>query len=375
MTTATTSAARHLTQMKKTSLTLLCSLALTACQPDADTEQPEAPLRPVKVLETSAGSGALERILASTVISADSQNLSFRIGGSITSLPVDVGDRLSTDALVATLDQQAFKLSEKEARAQLAQAEASYRNAESQYQRTRELYSTEAASLSDLENAKATASSARASRAVAQEGVNSAQLNLSYTWLRNPSDNCQVVSVPVAVNQNVTAGQTIVTTACGDQLRLRTVVPESLINNISMGMPVSAKLQSGNTTLTGKVVEIAVSNNNSTGYGVEIELESPPSAVKVGMAAQITFSLDSNEERLVVPLVAVMSDNEAKFVFVATPEEQHYVIQRQAVKTGELDNEGIEITEGLEPGQKVVVAGMSRINEGMKVTLYAGVEQ
>jgi len=355
--------------------TLLCCGTLLACQADeTSTELLEAPLRPVKVLEASAGNSAAQRVLASTVVSADSQDLSFRVGGSITSLPVDVGMRLSAGALVATIDQQPFKLSEKEARAQVAQAEANYRNADSQYRRTRELYSNEAASLSDLENSKASASSARANRALAQEGLNSARLNLSYSELRNPSDNCQVVSVPVAINQNVTAGQTIATTACGDQLRLRTVVPESLINNISTGMPVTARLQAGNAALAGKVIEVAVSNSNSSGYAVEIELESPPATVRVGMAAEITFSLASSEKRLLVPLMAVMSDSNEKFVFIADPQDDHHRILRQVVKTGGLDNDGIEILEGIQTGQQVVVAGMSRISEGMKVTLYAGVE-
>ncbi len=358
------------------SLLLFCSFLLVACQPEVDPAAvPGAPLRSVKVLEASAGDAAVQRVLAATVISADSQDLSFRIGGAITSLPVNVGDRLAADALVATLDQQPFELSEKEARASLAQAEANYRNAESQYQRMRELYASEAASLSELENAKASASSARASQALAREGVNSAQLNLGYSQLKSPASRCQVVSIPVAVNQNVSAGQTIASIACGEQLRLRTVVPESLINQIAVGMPVSGALQSGNITLAGKVVEVAVSNENSTGYVVEIELQSPPAEVRVGMAAQAVLSLAGGEERLLVPLIAVMSDSDDKFVWIAEPEQNHYRIVRQAVQIGELDNDGIEILQGIEPGQQVVVAGMSRLSEGMNVTLYSGVRQ
>lgn len=360
----------------KSGLVLVCCGTLMACQDDGTHDVPSiAPLRPVKVLEATAGGAEAQRVLASTVISADSQDLSFRIGGSITALPVNVGDRLRAGALVASLDQQPNKLREKEAQASLAQANANYSNAESQYQRVRDLYSTEAASLSDMENAKASASSARANRSLAQEGLNSALLNVGYSQLLSLSDNCQVVSVPVSINQNVSAGQTIATTACGDQLRLRTVVPESLINSISLGMPVVATLQSGNSTLSGKVIEIAVSNTNSSGYRVEIELESAPEDVKVGMAGSVTFSISGNEERLLVPLIAVMSDSDETFVFVAEPVDDHYRIVRQPVLTGELANEGIEILNGLDPGQRVVIAGMSRISVGMNVTVYAGVKQ
>lgn len=351
---------------------LMCSCLLVACKAEESTTNESPPLKPVKVLEASMGSAAAQRVLAASVVSANSQNLSFRVAGAITSLPVVVGARLNTGDVIATLDQQPFLLNEKEGRASLAQASSGYRNARSQYQRTRDLYATEAASLSDLENAKANASSARANQLLAQERLNGVLLNLEYSRLISPSDQCQVVSVPVATNQNISAGQTIVTTDCGNDLRARMVVPASLINTIRLGMEVNVAMNAGATTLKGNVVEIASSTSNGTGYAVEVELNSPPPSVKIGMAAQVTLSLASSDQRMLVPLIAVLSDDASKFVFVATPKDDHYQIKRQAVVTGELDNNGIEILEGLEQGQHVVVAGMSRIAEGMKVTLYAG---
>lgn len=359
-----------------TRLALLLSFFVSVgCQDGTTVEETAAtPLRPVKVMEASSGGAALQRVLSATVISADTQDLSFRISGAVTSIPVNIGDRLSKDAVVATVDQLPFELNESEARAALAQATANYRNAQSQYQRTRELYASEAATLSDLENAKANATAANATLAQAREGLNSAQLNLGYSRLLSPADNCQIVSVPVSVNQNINAGQTVATIACGNQLHLRTVVPQSLINSISLGMPVTANLSAGNALLTGTVVEIAVSSNNSAGYPVEIAMDSPPPDVRVDMAAEVTFSLGTTETRMLLPLVAVLGDNKENYVFVASPQTDHYVIQRQTVETGDLDNNGIEILKGLEPGQQVVVAGMSRISEGMQVTLYQSVD-
>ena len=308
------------------------------------------------------------------MISADSQDLSFRISGAITSIPVNVGDRLARDSVVATVDQLPFELGESEARAALSQATANFRNAQSQYQRTRELYASEAATLSDLENAKASESAASATLTQAREGLNSAKLNLQYSRLLSPGDNCQVVSVPVSVNQNVNAGQIIATVACGDQLRLRTVVPESLINQIALGMPVMATLNSGNTLLTGTVVEVAVSSDDNAGYPVEVAMDSPTTGVRAGMAAEATFRISDGDDRMLIPLVAVLGDSEENYVYVARPETDHYTIARRAVQVGDIDNNGIEVLQGLEPGEQVVVAGMSRVSEGMKVTLYDSVE-
>ncbi|MEM7256830.1 MAG: efflux RND transporter periplasmic adaptor subunit [Pseudomonadota bacterium] len=355
---------------------LSLAVVLGGCQGnESEAPAPVAPLRPVKVVEANLGGESLQRVLSATVISADSQDLSFRISGAITSIPVNVGDRLNQGDIVATVDQLPFELGESEARAALSQATANFRNAQSQYQRTRELYASEAATLSDLENAKANESAAGATLTQAREGLNSARLNLQYSTLLSPSDNCQIVSVPVSVNQNVNAGQTIASIACGNQQRLRTVVPESLINTISLGMPVTANINSGNTLITGTVAEIAVSSDNNAGYPVEIAMDSPPPGVRTGMAAEVTISISNGEERMVLPLVAILGSSSENYVYVAEPQADHYLIERRAVEIGSIDNNGIEILQGLTPGQNVVVAGMSRISEGMKVTLYQAAGQ
>ncbi|MEM7376841.1 MAG: efflux RND transporter periplasmic adaptor subunit [Pseudomonadota bacterium] len=366
-------ASRSLTFHRPVMLACLAASVLVACDSSDEVAAPSvAPPRPVKVMEITRGGGALERVLAATVESGDNQDLSFRVSGAITALPVSVGDRLQAGDLVAELDQQPFVVTEKEARAALAQAEANNTNAQNQYRRSRELYANEAASLSDLENAEANATSAQADRARASESLRSAQLNVSYTRLQNPSDECQVVSVPVAVNQNISAGQTIVTTACGVEKRLTMVVPESLINTIQLGKVVSATTRATDLALSGTVVEIGVSNTDNTGYVVEAVLDAPPADLRVGMAAEVTVSIASGDQRMVVPLTAVLGDSDANYVFVAAADGDAYRIVRTPVTTGPLDNAGIEVVSGLEPGQRIVVAGMSQISEGMRVTLYTG---
>ncbi|MGB0867378.1 MAG: efflux RND transporter periplasmic adaptor subunit, partial [Granulosicoccaceae bacterium] len=289
-------------------------------------------------------------------------------------LPVKVGDRLMAGDLVAVIDDQSYRLTEKEARAQLAQARANAGNADSSYQRTRELYTTEAASLSDLENAKANAASARANLAVAREGLNAAQLNLSYTELHNVSDRCQVESLPVSVNQNISAGQLVVSIACGEQLRIRSTVPESLITAVELGMEVQARLSTNNQSLTAKIVEVAVSTGDSSGYAIEAELENPSDAVRVGMAGSLTIELSAEENRIVIPANAVLSDAEGAFVYMAEESaDGNYSIARRSVTPGELSNEGLEVLNGLEAGERVVVAGMTKVAPGLKVTLYRGV--
>lgn len=355
---------------------LLVALTTGCNSSDDTTHDPEpVPPRPVKTQLVSSNSGNSQRILSASTISEDNQNLSFRVPGIIVELPVAVGQELSQGDLIARLDPTPFQLGVKEASASVATADAGYKNANSNYTRTRELYTTEAASLADLENARANAASARANLSLAREGLNSAKLNLGYTELHSPTSRCQVVDIPAAKNQNISAGQTIVTTACGEHLRVRSVVPENLIDSIELGMPVIVTLSAGGGPMNGTVAEIGVSTSNSSGYEVEVELQDPPSSWRVGMTGEITLDLAGTDNRIVLPLFAVIGDAQGKFVYILEPQDEFFRVVRQAVETGELDNDGIEIISGLSDGMRVVTGGMSRISEDMIVDLWTETQQ
>jgi multidrug efflux pump subunit AcrA (membrane-fusion protein) len=71
-----------------------------------------------------------------------------------------------------------------------------------------------------------------------------------------------------------------------------------------------------------------------------------------------------------VPAHAVLEDREGRFVYlVKVTGDAQGVVERRAVKTGNLSNLGLEITSGLETGDKVVTAGMSKMLPGLEVRL------
>ena len=80
---------------------------------------------------------------------------------------------------------------------------------------------------------------------------------------------------------------------------------------------------------------------------------------------------DADEQaRFLAPSVAVGEDRNGRYVFVVEPGPEGFgVTRRRPVTVGELREEGIEILEGVSDGDLVVIAGISKIVDGLKVKL------
>ncbi len=102
-----------------------------------------------------------------------------------------------------------------------------------------------------------------------------------------------------------------------------------------------------------------------------VRLQRSDPAIRAGMAAEVGFSFEAtNGDRVLVPPFAVGEDREGRFVFVAEPLEPGIaVVRRKAVKVGELTTDGLEVFEGLDDGDLLITAGVSRIKDGLKVRL------
>ena len=119
-------------------------------------------VRPVRYTEVVAQGASEARTYSGAARAELETDLSFRVGGTLTRRPVDVGVEVNRGDLVAELDSTDFQVRLDEARAGLARAEAERRNAGANYDRTRDLYESQNASRTQLDSARALAESAEA---------------------------------------------------------------------------------------------------------------------------------------------------------------------------------------------------------------------
>lgn len=361
---------------------LAALLVLAGC---ADEPVEEAPLRPVRTLTVEPSGAADERELPGRLEAVANRRLSFRVGGQLASHAVSVGDTVEAGQLLASLEATDLRLQRDRARSALAGVEAAAANAEAEWQRARRLYEAGSIPARDLDAARAQVEAARAQRDGARDALALAERQLGFSRLEAPGE-CRVASRLVEAGENVAVGYPVLVLACGDDLEVRAALSEDLLGELVAGAPVRVRLPLADLTLAGEVTEIGLPvDPRQATWPLRVGLrglsDTERERLRPGMAAELTLPLGGHGSGLWVPMVAVQQDSQGHYVFVAEPDElgepegsgvnngRAATVQRHTVTLGERHGERLEVVAGLDPGEHLIVAGMSRLRDGMRVKL------
>lgn len=354
--------------------TVLTAAAIAA----AGCSQPEPPqevIRPVRIQQVYKTDGQRVRTFSGVASAGVESKLSFKVGGTVDKKLVNVGDFVSKGALIAQLDPKDFSLQAKEVDAQIAQTEAQARNAKATYERVRALYENNNASKSDLDGARAAFESYQASLEALANTRELARRQIGYTTLRAPRDG-HIAAVEIDVNENVSPGQPIVVLTSDEQIDVEVMVPENLITRVRKDDIVEVHFVAlPDRVYEGRVTEVGVSSGDfATTFPVTVNVASATRDIRSGMAAEVSFQFagKSGQDRFLVRSAAVNEDSQGRFVYVAVPDTDasgFATVERRPVTVGELTAEGIEIFQGLTDGDRVITAGVSKIQPGQKVRL------
>ena len=351
-------------------------LMLVACE--VEKPKPQTVIRPVRYQRVVAASAERVRTFAGTARAGHETKLSFKVDGTIRRLPVKVGDMLQPGDLVAEIDPKDYALRTREAEAALARSRAEVRNAGASYSRTRALYENNNASRQELDAARATYESAQASVRSYQTQVEQARRQVSYTRLTTQVGGA-VAQVPMEVNENVSAGQTIALLTSDGKLEVLVAIPEVFIASIARDNPVEVTFDAlPGERFAAQVTEVGVAATGAaTTFPVTVELDAADPRIRSGLAANVRFAFGTSEDgqRLIAPVQAVGEDQQGRFVFLVEPQgETGGIVRRRPVTVGSLSSEGLEIQDGLAEGDLLVIAGVKRLKDGQEVKVLASQE-
>lgn len=356
--------------MKK--LLLITLLLSPWILPSCSTEEPppEEILRPVRYVVVVPSKAGRTRSFSGVAVSATETKLSFRVGGSLTSLRVKVGQQLKAGEVIAELDNRDLQLQLEEARAALLNARVQANTAKSNLTRIRELYENDNVSLSEYEQAKNSYAAASADLSARRKQFNLQKRQLQYSRLSSPVAGI-ITEVPVAINENVNAGEVVAVLSAGREIEVEASVPEAYIGEIETGKKVQVVFSAlEERQFSGLVSKVGYTPSDYSTYTVTVRLDEPDAKMRPGMAADVRFAFAGPGDSLLkVPSSAVAQDQDGNFVYLLEKGEEENVgiIKRRAVTVGELTREGFVVTEGLEQGDRVVTAGISKITSGMRV--------
>ncbi len=353
---------------KRISVAIAACLALASCREEV--EEPEV-IRPVRYVTVEGREAATERTFSGVAKAGQESRLSFQVSGQVLSVPINVGDTVKKGETIARMDSTDYALQLQNAQAAAAQARAQERNAKATYERTQALYENQNASRQDLDADRTAYESAEAALESAAQQVRLRQRQLGYTHLRAPEAGT-IATVDIEVNEYVQAGTLVATLLAGEQIEVSVSVPASIIRSIVRGAEAKAKFDSlRGKVFKGTVTEVGVASmGGATTFPVTVRLTEGQDEVRAGMAADVTFVFASEGDgpKYALPNSAVGEDREGRFVFkVEKTGGGLGIVHRSPVEVGELESNGIEILSGVQPGDLVVTAGVSRIYDGLEV--------
>jgi RND family efflux transporter MFP subunit len=116
----------------------------------------------------------------------------------------------------------------------------------------------------------------------------------------------------------------------------------------------------------GKVSLIGVTTDPSTStYRLEVELPNGEGLLRPGMLAELRLLRQGLDDAVRVPAFAVISGATESFLFVY----EDGTARRRPVRVGIIDGDLVQITAGVDPGDRVIVKGQRDLEDGQSVTL------
>jgi cobalt-zinc-cadmium efflux system membrane fusion protein len=180
----------------------------------------------------------------------------------------------------------------------------------------------------------------------------------------------RVLERKVTIGQVVQAAEIICVVADLSNVWLVADVPEQSAGRIRTGKAVQAEIPAlPGETITGKLSYVSpVVNPETRTVRMRMDVPNPERKYKPAMLATITL-LDSAERRRIIPLNAIVRENNEDNVFVQTGPAR-FVLRR--VTLGPEFPAGRALIDGLRPGEKIVLDGAFHLNNERKRLLMQG---
>lgn len=307
-----------------------------------------------------------------------------RVEGYLDRIAYTEGQIVKEGDLLFQLDPKQFEAKVEEARGELAKQQAAYENATLTVNRLTPLYQQKAASKKDLDNAQSSQLSSAASIQTAKAQLLDNEINLGYTTITSPITGFADRS-KFREGALITTNSLLTTVSVLDPIWVYFTVSE---NEILRTQQQLSKEAISIPNLNEYEVEILLSDGSTFPYIGKVDFNSPTYDQSTGtLLARATFKnpIDKNfgqprllpgqfvrvkiwgAERpnaLLVPRRALMQKNSGMFVYLI---DKNNKVIAQDVSVGDWYKEYQIVTNGLQPGDQIVVDGINKIAPGSAV--------
>lgn len=366
--------------MKHKAIFAIASLALllTACggsgKKNMDFSDNEYPVRTIE----AQGSNS-ETLYPAIIRGVQDVEIRAKVSGFITKLMVKEGERVRAGQLLFVIDNETYQATVRQATASVNAAKAQLNTAKLTLDNSKQLFTNHVIGQYELETAKNSYESAQAALLQAKAGLASAKEMLSYCYVKSPVSGL-VGSLPYKVGALVSPSSVEPLTTVSDNNVMEvffSVTEKDVLamtrnaggvkGSIENYPTVKLKLADGSMyNLPGKVAKMSGVIDRSTGsVSMIARFSNPNHILRSGASGSIVVPFVASNA-IVIPQDAVAQIQDKYFVYVV--DNKNKARYTEIKVSPDNDGENYVVTDGLRVGDKIVLKGISALNEGADIT-------
>jgi membrane fusion protein, multidrug efflux system len=332
---------------------LLLTLLFVSCSGEEFENEPEnngVRLMPVETVTIETGSFEDYIRVTGTVEAVEDAMISSESSGRILSIR-DRGERVGSGDVLAQLDDRMI-------RSQYNAAKTGYELADDTFNRLEALYADSIISTQDFRSARAQRDQARAQLELADKQLRDARIEAPFSG--------RIEDRMVQTGELVNPGVPVMRLVNTERVRILAGIPESYSGEITEGSEVIIHFRSlglepreSRITYAGNVID-----PDTRTYTVEIELNNSDERIKPDMVVDLQVKRRTLDEVIIIPRTAVIRDEQGTSVFRSNSVNGSKMSELVRVTTGPTSGALVQILEGLNPGDEIVVSGMRTLSIG-----------
>jgi len=358
---------------------LICGLFIASCSKKPAQTDPAPP----EVLVTTVTPQDVPRVLerVATLDGFINANINAQVQGYIVARDYTEGSIVKVGDLLFQIDPRPFEAALAQARGTLAKDKATQVKTDADEKRALDLFTKQVISDQERDTATAAAESTKANVEADEAAVQQAELNLGYTKILAPIEGVSgFANAQVGDLVSPTSG-TLTTVSQIDPIKAIVTTGEGSFTDFISRHPdpkerdayvksLEFQLILGNGEVypqKGKFYALDRSLDPRTGsIRYEVTFPNPGDALRPGQFGKVRFVADMKKGAMVIPQEAVTELQGSYQVAVVGDDNK---VSIRPVQMGERIGAMWEVTQGLKPGDKVVVQGVQKVREGSAVTV------
>jgi membrane fusion protein (multidrug efflux system) len=299
---------------------------------------------------------AVERSVAETIALVGNMEanevveVKTEVDGTIEAITFEEGQPVEASTPLIQIDATRLK-------AALAQAEANLTLAEATRRRYEGLVEAGAVARQELDQALATFEANQAAAEAAREQLEDATVVAPFQGM--------VSARRVSLGQYVAVGETITWLIDGDPMKVEFRVPERYLGRVAVDQEVQLRVDAyPDEQFGGRVYFIDPQIDEATRTAlIKAMVPNDDGRLRRGMFTEVTLTIGTRPNAVVIPETAVIHDADRTIVFVIEQEQA----QPRPVRLGQRLPGEVEVVEGVAAGEVVVTEGTQKLRPGAKV--------